>query len=120
MEHIPDESNKHGYKPIVCKKRIIIVKPVMIKAQFINAAVEKNIKSLFLFKQGIAKASIQFEKDAYYPAEVARVKLFVDNKECEKDIERVKIKLVRLVTALSSNKHSFKQTNILKHITYPG
>ncbi len=82
--------------------------------------IDKGIKSFFFVKQGVAKAEVKFQKDAYYPSETAHVFLKLDNSECEKDIERVKIKLKRLVTGKSKGNKTYSDNQILKFIKYPG
>ena len=106
MEHVPENNDKQSFKPILCKKRILILKPIYLKANSIEVSVESKIKSFLIFKKGIAKASIKYERDTYYPTEDAKAQLIIDNSECEKDVERVKLKLVRQV--LKSRKNLFR------------
>lgn len=82
-----------------CKRRILINKmlpPINFNK---SSVVENDIRSMFLMKNGSAKAEITFEKDAYFPGETAVVFVNVDNSKCEKNIERVKVMFKRSVIA---------------------
>ena len=120
MEHVPENNEKQSFKPIMCKKRILILKPIDLKANSIEVSVESKIKSFLIFKKGIAKASIKYERDTYYPTEDAKAQLIIDNSECEKDVERVKLKLVRQVIGSLTKSYRFKLKDKLMHVSYPG
>ncbi len=78
--------------------------------------IDKGIKSFFFVNQGVAKAEVKFQKDAYYPSETAHVFLKVDNTECDKDVERVKIKLKRIVNGKSKKNCNYSDNQILIYI----
>jgi len=96
------DSSKTTFKPFFTKQRILVHKTPSIPRQNITIKLEKNIKTFFFIKQGASKATLTFDKDVYHPNETARIRCLIDNTQCEKDIERVSVKLKKQMTALDN------------------
>ena len=85
------ESSKTIYKPLLHKKKLTIKKLPQVPHYNMSLSLEKKIKTLFFVKQGTSMVDVTFERDTYNPNEIAYVKVNVNNLQCEKDIEKIKI-----------------------------
>lgn len=70
------------------------------------------MKSLFK-NSGKSKAEIIVDKDVFTPKESINVNFILDNSESEQSIKRAKVRLIREISALSSNGIEFKEKTIL-------
>lgn len=68
---------------------------------------EKEIKTWLFFKNGSAKLDVTFDKDAYNPDETLHAVCKIDNSQCEKDINSVKITLRREIVCYASDGAKF-------------
>ena len=75
---------------------------------------------MFFVKQGSAKVSVTFNKDAFEHGETALAECSLDNRECEKEVKKVKIKLKRLIYATAKDKFKLKYNDTLAEAEYPG
>ena len=114
------DSSKTTYKPFFTKQRIVVRKIPSIPRQNIVINLEKNIKTFFFIKQGASKATLTFDKDVYYPNEIARVACLIDNTQCEKDIERVSFKLKMFMRAVDDKNRIYTKNEKLCVARYPG
>jgi len=57
--------------------------------------VESEIKGAFFTKEGMSKAVVSIEKDAYQPQEVLTVKTLIDNTKCAKSLDKIHFSIKR-------------------------
>ena len=60
-----------------------------------TVTVEKNIKTMFFFKQGMSRVECTFEKDCVALNEPAVINCKIDNRHCDKTIREIKVKVLR-------------------------
>jgi hypothetical protein len=57
------------------------------------------MKTWAMFSQGPSTITCKFEKNAYFPHEVAKVTGIVDNSKCGMEVDNVSFRLVRKIKA---------------------
>ena len=75
---------------------------------------------MFFVKQGLSRVDVAFEKDAYEFGDIARAQCEIDNTKCEKDIQKVKFKLRRMIHCVTKDKRTFKENITLAKVERPG
>jgi hypothetical protein len=81
--------------------------------------IKKMVKTCCCFDKGECELSCYFEKNAYYPDEVARVVANLDNSKCNSEVKHVSIKAVRVIKA-KAGIHNHSETTKLAGTRYDG
>ena len=74
---------------------------------------EKKISTFLLMNNGVSKAEMILHKNVLQSDEKAFLKCHFDNTQCEKDIQNVKVKLKRVITAKSNSGETFQSAHDL-------
>ncbi|CDW76135.1 UNKNOWN [Stylonychia lemnae] len=114
------DGTKAQFKPLMYKQKFIVRKIPDVLHPNKKIKLEKNISTFLFVKQGNSKAEVTFEKDVFVSGETARVTCDVDNTACEKDIEKVKVKLRRILNFKDQKNKTFSSNNFLSIAKYPG
>lgn len=72
------------------------------------------MSGMLLIKKGISKIDFKIDKCEYKPGDIIRLECFIDNRECDKSIEAIKIKILKSINCLDSVKgRRIRRYNIL-------
>lgn len=114
----PVINGKSTYKPLVSKRLLIVSSPVE-KINFnVSLKQENQIKSLLFMNSGKSKADVSLDKDAYQPKETINLDINLDNSDCDQEVKRAKVRLIREIVAHSAHGVEFKdQTIIMKRVS---
>jgi len=118
-ESLKDEKMK--FKPMYAKRPVIITANELSKINIDRKiTLESKVKTMFFVKKGSARVEVTFNKDAFEFGETALAECIVDNRECEKDVKKIKFKLKRLIYAVAKDKFKLKYNDTLAEAEFPG
>eukprot|EP00347_Sterkiella_histriomuscorum_P019381 403341845 len=110
-----DTSNKKkgGYLPLLSKRLVIVQHPpeeIKFDQSFLKS---HDMKNLFFFKAGTAKALAFIEKDAYQQSQTIKLRLELDNTQCEQELKKVRVNFMREITATAADRLKFQDKQAL-------
>ena len=109
----PVINGKQVYKPLVAKRLLILSQPLS-KINFnVSLKQENEIKTLLLFNSGKSKVDVTLDKDAYLTSETINLNINLDNRGCDTDVKRAKVRLIREVTSVSASGVEYTDKTIL-------
>jgi hypothetical protein len=75
---------------------------------------------MLVIDKGYSKISAKFEKDSYNVGEIAKVECFVDNTNCSKSIDYLKIKFKRLLRGTGDSRNVNSCEEIINEKVFQG
>ena len=95
------EENKDGtkstFKPLVSKHKFLVQKIPDVPKLNRKFRAEKQISTWLFFNQGKTKSEVTFAQDVFKPNDTVKITCEFDNLACEKDLEYVKVRLIRTI-----------------------
>ncbi len=96
------------------------MQPSYVKVTQFNIKIEHDLKTFFIWNKGRSLADVTFEKDSYNPDEFANASVVLDNTDCKKAIDKVKIKLQRTIQAHSCDGYKYNEVEVVTKRAYVG
>ncbi len=72
------------------------------------------MSGMLLIKKGVSKIDLKIDKCEYKAGEIIKLQCIIDNRECDKSIEAIKIKLLKCINCIDPVKsRRIRRYNIL-------